>query len=83
MERFGRGGRNNNWQLGDVTRTDKSTPTQIRVQGDSKIKYIEAGIYNSFAILENGDLYGWGTNFGTIINADLGQFEDVEIPEIF
>lgn len=49
-------------QLGDGTTTLKKVPQQITVQEGKKAIYAEANEYCSMVILEDGTLWGWGSN---------------------
>lgn len=47
-------------QLG-LTSSVYSTTTMAKIGNDSDWKYIEAGTYRTFAIKEDGSLWGWGS----------------------
>jgi alpha-tubulin suppressor-like RCC1 family protein len=54
-------GSNTNGQLGDNTRTLRSSPVQT-VSGGTNWKYVDAGVYCVAAIKTDGTLWGWGAN---------------------
>lgn len=62
-------GYNFNGQLGDGTRTDRSTPTEITqnipVSGIS-IKYVQMNISQVFVITTNQQMLAWGSNIGLL-----------------
>ncbi len=56
-------GRNNKGQLGDGTKTDKSTPVQVQ-QGGTTWKAASAGRVHTVGIDSDGNLWVWGYNKG-------------------
>jgi alpha-tubulin suppressor-like RCC1 family protein len=60
-------GQNTNGQLGDGTKTNKSSP--IQVSGLTGIIAVEAEAYTSLALKSDGTVWGWGQN-------DKGQLGD-------
>ncbi|QWB99902.1 InlB B-repeat-containing protein [Mycoplasmatota bacterium] len=59
-------GSNNNGQLGDGTRTDRTTPTEITSQfglnAGETVKNISLGVEHSIAITSEGRVFTWGSN---------------------
>jgi uncharacterized repeat protein (TIGR02543 family) len=58
-------GNNNNGQLGDETRTDRTRPTLITLSGlqaGETIHTVNAGSFHSLAVTSNGRVYAWGFN---------------------
>ena len=57
-------------QLGDKTLADRDRPKLIK-GFTTKVTSIAAGEYESLALLENGELYGWGRNAHFELGRDL------------
>ena len=55
-------GNNSNGQLGDGTKTDRATPTQIGTDTDW-VQVAMSDSYASFARKSNGSLWSWGYNY--------------------
>ncbi len=53
-------GSNNNWQLGDGTNVNKSTPTLVL--GGLKWRSVALGGHQSLGLAVDGSLYAWGAN---------------------
>ena len=66
-------GSNSDGQLGDGTNLDRSIPVQVKGVGGSgtlgNVALVAATYYQSFAVLRDGMLYGWGWG----ANGELGQ----------
>jgi len=56
-------GQNNCGQIGSGTTTNQSTPRKVSASfGGRKVTGITCGQTSSMAVLENGEVYGWGYN---------------------
>ena len=56
-------GQNNCGQIGSGTTTNQSTPRKVSASfGGRKVVGITCGQTSSMAVLENGEVYGWGYN---------------------
>ena len=56
-------GQNNCGQIGSGTTTNQSTPRKVSASfGGRKVTRITCGQTSSMAVLENGEVYGWGYN---------------------
>lgn len=64
-------GCNSNGEFGDGTTVDSYIPKKIQIDGDIKLKKIEAGYFISFAIDEDRNLWSWGYN-----NSSVGLLGD-------
>lgn len=62
-------GRNNNGQLGNETNTDEMKPIKIKMPNDAFITQISTHDSTTFALDDNGVVYGWGKN----TSAQLGD----------
>ncbi|AMC94164.1 hypothetical protein AOC36_09230 [Erysipelothrix larvae] len=49
-----------NYRTGLGTSKDTEVPTKLTFPNDAKIKYVEQGYYNGYAISEDNQLYAWG-----------------------
>ncbi|PNT68828.1 hypothetical protein BRADI_3g45740v3 [Brachypodium distachyon] len=72
-------GRNQNGQLGLGNTEDSLLPQKIHAFEGVCVKMIAAGAEHTAAILEDGDLYGWG--WGQYGNLGLGDRNDRLVPE--
>ena len=55
-------GQNNCGQIGSGTTTNQSTPRKVSASfGGRKVVGVTCGQTSSMAVLENGEVYGWGT----------------------
>ena len=63
-------GLNDRGQLGDGTTTDRTTPVQVKGSGGVGnligIKSIATGSYHSLALKNDGSVWAWGENLGTL-----------------
>ena len=50
-------------ELGDGTNTNRGAPVQVRLQGN-KVVAIAAGRFHAIALVESGEVWGWGCNAG-------------------
>ena len=56
-------GQNNCGQIGSGTTTNQSTPRKVSASfGGRKVVGVTCGQTSSMAVLENGEVYGWGYN---------------------
>ena len=72
-------GYNYNGQLGDNTRTSRSSPVQT-IAGGTNWKQVSAGYYSTAAIKTDGTLWIWGDGFYGNIgdNTDVGKSSPVQ-----
>ena len=72
-------GNNEYGQLGDGTTETKVLP-QLKVDIPGKVIGVAAGIFHTLALLESGEVYGWGNNeYGQIGN---GTHQEVNGPQL-
>jgi alpha-tubulin suppressor-like RCC1 family protein len=69
-------GRNFDGDLGDGTTVDKSSPVSV-IGGFTDWCYVDTGSQFSMAIKTNGDVWGWGLNWGSIFGFGTSQLSPV------
>ena len=72
-------GRNSRYELGDGTSLNKLSPQLVKTLPD-KVVSIAAGYYHSLALLNGGEVYGWGSNYDGRLGD--GKLLEVHLPRI-
>jgi alpha-tubulin suppressor-like RCC1 family protein len=72
-------GYNEHGELGDGTKTQRSTPVRVHLPTGVKVAAVTAGGFHELALTTDGRVLGWGDNFyGQLANATVGE-EDTAV----